>query len=313
MKPHVMLIVLAFAMDACIGDPVYPFHPVRLMGKFIQYAASIFLHKDWSKKATGAFTAFSLIFFSAYPAYLLLSLLKGSYWGFIIEVLLIYTTISMRDLYNHSDRILHALSRGNIEEARRRVGMIVGRDTDELDEEGIARAAIESVAENLVDGVISPLFFACLGGAPLALAFKAISTLDSMIGYKNDKYRDFGMLGARLDDAANYIPARLSLLLIPLASMVTGHNAWQSFKTGLKDRRKSPSPNSGFSEACMAGALEIRLGGSASYAGKLKEKPYLGKSTRPIIATQIIDSNVIAATTSVIYILFFAFITNIIQ
>jgi len=311
MKPHIISIVLAFAMDACIGDPVYPFHPVRLMGKFIQHAASVFLHKDWDKRLTGAFTAFSLIFFSAYPAYLLLSFLKGSYWGFTIEVLLIYTTLSMRDLYDHSDRVMHALNHGNIEEARRRVGMIVGRDTAEMDEAAITRATIESVSENLVDGVISPLFFACLGGAPLALAFKAVSTLDSMIGYKNDKYRDFGMVGARLDDAANYIPARLSLLMIPLASIITGHNAWQSFKIGLKDRRKSPSPNSGFSEACMAGALEIRLGGPASYGGKLKEKPYLGKNTRPVIPAHIIDSNVIASTTSVIYILTAIFIANI--
>ncbi len=304
MNFQVLSVVFAFAIDTSIGDPVYFCHPVRLMGNFISFAESIFISRG-DKVITGAFTTLSLVFLSSYPVYLLLIFLKENFfvWWFCLEVILIYTTLSMRDLYEHSKKIVDALNKKNINSAKKNVSMIVGRDVDDMKEEDICRAAVESVAENFVDGVVSPLFFAFLGGAPLALAFKAVSTLDSMIGYKNNKYREFGMIAARLDDIANYIPARIAFLLIPLASMVLGYSGWFSLKTGIKDYKKSPSPNSGIPEACIAGALKIQLGGVISYSGVEKKKPCIGENINPIHQTHIVDTNRIVATSSVLFLL----------
>ncbi len=167
--------------------------------------------------------------------------------------------------------------------ARQRLSRIVGRDTAQLSEREIVRATVETVSENTVDGIISPLLYAALGGAPLALAFKAVSTLDSMIGYKNEKYRELGWFSARLDDVLNFIPARLCLILVPLASLVLPFGrSGAAFKTGMRDGRNSPSPNSGFPEACFAGSLGIQLGGQCSYEGLLSCKPLIGDKDREL-------------------------------
>ena len=167
----------------------------------------------------------------------------------------------------------------------------MGRDTAQLNEKDIIRAAIESLSENTVDGIISPIFYACIGGAPLAMAYKAVSTLDSMIGYRNEKYIDLGWFSARLDDAANYIPARLSVVLIALAALfLYPRRALRAFKTGIRDGHKSPSPNSGYAEACFAGALGIQLGGGSTYGGRLSHKPLLGTHEQEIQSSDILKA-----------------------
>jgi len=196
--------------------------------------------------------------------------------GFAVSTFFIFTALSTRTLGKEARSIYQSLKAGNIKEARKKLSLIVGRDTENLDKDEIVRATVETVAENSVDGIISPLFYAALGGAPLALAYKAVNTLDSMVGYKNEKYIYFGWFSAKLDDAANYIPARLSILLILLASFILRKRTSKALHTILRDGKKSPSPNAGIPEAGFAGALGIQLGGINYYQGKKVSKPILG-------------------------------------
>ena len=199
-----------------------------------------------------------------------------------VEILIIYYCISIRSLESSAMAVFKALTQTRIDDARSKVALIVGRDIEHLDEDGISRATVETVGENLVDGFISPLFYAAIGGAPLAMAYKMINTLDSMIGYKNDKYRDFGKLAARIDDVANFIPARLSILLISFAAQIIDRKGARTFQTALSEGANHTSPNAGYSEAAFAGALGIRLGGPNYYHGRLISKPFLGIPFNPI-------------------------------
>jgi adenosylcobinamide-phosphate synthase len=195
----------------------------------------------------------------------------------VIEIILIYYCISIRSLRDSAMQVYKLLNHGELGGAKKRLTFIVGRDVEKLSEEGVARAAVETVAENLVDGVISPLFFAVIGGAPLAMAYKMVNTLDSMIGYKNEKYRYFGKTAAKIDDAANFIPARLSIPVISLAVQILTGKGWRAFKTSIKEGSKHTSPNAGYPEAAFAGGLGIRLGGPSYYEGQLVPKPYMGE------------------------------------
>ena len=183
------------------------------------------------------------------------------------------------------------LKYGTLAEARHAVSWIVGRDTQNLDAEGVTKAAIETVAENSSDGVIAPLFYMAVGGVPLMFFYKAVNTMDSMIGYKNERYLYFGRFAAKLDDVVNYIPARLSGLLMVIASFLCGLDGKNAFRIFLRDRRKHDSPNSAQTEAAMAGALGVQLAGNAFYFGKLYEKPYIGDPLRPIEAEDIVRAN----------------------
>lgn len=199
----------------------------------------------------------------------------------IVNIYLIYTALATKCLAVEAGKVHEALATSDLAEARKRVGMLVGRETEHLNEGEITRAVIETTAENTVDGIVSPLFYATIGtffglGAPLAYAFKAISTLDSMVGYMNDKYVDFGRVSARTDDAANFIPARLSGLLIPFSALLCGLNMKKSFAIMKRDRRNHKSPNCAYPEAAFAGALGIRLGGTNIYFGRPVEKPTIG-------------------------------------
>ncbi len=189
----------------------------------------------------------------------------------------------------------------------------MGRDTANLNRSEISRATVETISESYVDGVLAPLLFAFIGGGPLAMAYKAVNTLDSMFGYRNERYREFGTFPARLDDVANWAPARLSALLLPVATFVTGHNGWRAFTTALRDGRKHLSPNSGFPEAAMAGALGIQLGGSSSYQGILVSKPTLGESIRRIEQNDIQQSQNIMLTASVLAVLFIGMVSYLIN
>lgn len=203
-------------------------------------------------------------------------------FGIALESWMCYQILAARSLQKESDAVYLALKNEGIESGRKAVSMIVGRDTKSLDEEGVIKAAVETVAENTSDGVIAPLFYMILGGAVWGFAYKAINTMDSMVGYQNEKYQYFGTAAAKLDDIVNYIPARLSALLMILAAYFTGMNgkcAWQIF---CRDRYHHKSPNSAQTESVMAGALEVQLAGNAWYFGKLHEKPTIGDAIRKI-------------------------------
>ncbi|MGB9499725.1 MAG: adenosylcobinamide-phosphate synthase CbiB [Dissulfuribacterales bacterium] len=268
----------AFMLDLIVGDPNFLPHPIRWMGKAISYLEAIFRRLPASLSISGALFALTLILCAWASTFVLISAIKLIHpaCSAYIEILLIFFSISIQSLEKAAMDVQGALTKNRLSDARKKVALIVGRDVEQLSETGITRATVETIAENLVDGVISPLFYAAIGGAPLAMAYKMINTLDSMIGYKNDKYRDFGKVAARIDDIANYIPARISILVISVAAKIlTGHGA-RTFQTALTEGVNHTSPNAGYSEAAFAGALGVRLGGPNYYHGHLVAKPYLG-------------------------------------
>lgn len=271
-------IIFAVVLDWLIGDPRNVAHPVRLMGALASFSEKHTLRMFASERLAGIIT----VVFTIAVVYLCVCAVLDSaygisrYLGFIVSVVIIYTGIATKDLYDHAMNVYNALEVNNLPEARRLVGMICGRDTKNMDSEAVVRATVESVAENLVDGVTCPLFFAFIGGPKAVMMYKAASTMDSMFGYKNERYIRFGWAPARLDDIVAFIPSRITGVLIPLAAMVLGMNASNSLKIFLRDRSKHPSPNAGQSESAFAGALGIRLGGPSSYQGVIHEKQYLG-------------------------------------
>jgi adenosylcobinamide-phosphate synthase len=286
-----MSLVLAFLVDLCFGDPQSRFHPVRIMGRMIE-GGEKFLRRCISyEKLAGALLALilpSLVFLFVW--FLLLWAGKIHYLlAQAINIFGIYTAISIHDLKKEAGKIFKDLCGKNLEKARKDLAGIVGRDTDHLDEKEIVRATVETVAESTVDGIIAPLFYAAIGGAPLALAYKAVNTLDSMIGHLNERYRDFGFIAAKQDMLINWIPARLSYVIIACASFLTGRMK-QAFLIGWTDGIKS-GENSSIPEATFAGALDIRLGGrNTYYGGKIVEKPFLGAFNRPLDNILILES-----------------------
>lgn len=261
----------AYLGDLALGDPQWAWHPVRLMGRCIAWADTRLPHS----RAAGLLLALGLPAAAGAIAWALLLLSGRQAW--LMHAVLIFFCLAGADMIRHARAVLEALQKGDLPQARMLVGRIVGRDTDKLDEQGVLRACIESTAESFCDGFFAPLCFAFLGGAPWALAYKAVSTLDSMVGYKNAKYADFGWASARLDDLLNYVPARLSALAIAVAGASP-----QALAVAFRDAGRQPSPNSGWPEAAFAGALGIQLGGPCSYCGEPSNKELLGEAGRPI-------------------------------
>ncbi len=301
-------ILAAFALDLLFGDPRWLPHPVKLIGRFAQ-ALEMPLRRliPWTRGA--GIAAVLIIAGSTGSASWLLIKSAGMLnriAGDAISIFLLYTAFASRDLVGHSYKVYRALRNGNLAEARRQVGLLVGRDTDCLDEAGVTRAAIESVAENLVDGVTAPLFFAALGGPVGAMIYKAINTLDSTFGYKDEKYLLFGWASARTDDAANYLPSRLTAPLMALAAAMPGFRPLQSFLICIRDGRKHPSPNAGLSEAAMAGALGIQLGGLNYYGGEAFEGARIGDPLRRMEIKDILAANRLMLATSLLCLLLFA-------
>ncbi|MBE9529145.1 MAG: cobalamin biosynthesis protein CobD, partial [Proteobacteria bacterium] len=204
-----------------------------------------------------------------------------------LSIYLVWASLSIRSLGAEARAVLTALETEGIESARRRLSRIVGRDTGALTKEEIIGAASETVAENTSDGIIAPLFYLAIGGPPLMIAYKAVNTLDSMVGYKNERYRDFGSAAARTDDIANYLPARLTAALMVILSFVLRYDFMGALKTVIRDGRKHPSPNAGIVEAAVAGALNIRFGGPATYGGVVTDKPYIGSGERRATAAEL--------------------------
>jgi len=225
--------------------------------------------------------------------------------GIVVNILLLYMTFAARDLVGHSNEVNKALEQDDLMLARSRVSRMVGRDTDSLDELGIVRAAVESVAENTVDGITAPLFFAVLGGPVGAMLYKAINTLDSTFGYKNERYFDFGWASAKIDDIANYLPSRLTAPFVALAAIVLGLRPANAIRICLRDHGKHASPNSGITESAMAGALGVQLGGPVSRHGKPAETPALGEPIVPLDRTCIPKVNRLALATMILFALAF--------
>ena len=276
--PALYVLPIAFLFDLLFGDPQNLPHPIRWMGNAIEALEPYFRKIPIAPTLSGLLFALALVAGTWSLSALLLAAANGLHpkLKVALEIALIYYCISARSLKDAAMDVSRCLEQKNIERARKKVGLIVGRDVAHYREDGIARAAVETVAENLVDGVISPLFFAALGGAPLAMAYKMINTLDSMVGYKNERYLFFGKVSARIDDILNYIPARLSIPIIALASQLLAGNGGRSFKTAVTEGSHHSSPNAGLPEAAFAGALAVKLNGPNIYDGKLVDKPYIG-------------------------------------
>jgi adenosylcobinamide-phosphate synthase len=284
-----------FALDLLIGDPerLAPIHPVVLMGRCITKLERV-LRARFPQTERGALRAgLVLALVLSIGTFVLCKLilrLAAAVWAplaFAVEVLWCWQALAVKDLRVEAMRVYTALTEGTLPEARAAVSRIVGRETARLDRDGVTRAAVETVAENFSDGVVSPLLYMLLGGAPLALCYKAINTMDSMVGYKNEEYRFFGRAAARLDDAANYLPARLAALLLIGAARLCGEDAAEAYRIWRRDRRRHASPNSAHCEAAMAGALGLRISGPAVYFGELHDKPWIGDERRPIEAEDI--------------------------
>ena len=279
-----------FLIDLVFGDPEGIPHPVVLMGKLIAFLESL-LRKIFSQTSKGEFCAgiveVTLVCAVSFGLPFLLLLLVGRAGPgamFAFHALACGHLLAAKSLRKESMRVHDRLINGTLAEARKAVSRIVGRDTQDLDEAGVVRAAVETVAENTSDGILAPMFYMALGGAPLMFLYKAINTMDSMLGYKNERYLYFGRAAAKLDDAANFIPSRISGILMVLSAFFpgggfNGRNAWRIF---LRDRQKHASPNSAQTESAMAGALEVQLAGDASYFGKRCKKPTIGDAAREI-------------------------------
>jgi adenosylcobinamide-phosphate synthase len=275
----------ALLLDRVIGDPLFPTHPVILMGRYIAW-----FDRRWNRPERPGnrwvgmgLVASGLVIFGVLPALTLWSVGRASrlaLWG--LSIWLISTTIAWKGLVEAGRRVRRALADTGLSSARTAVAQIVGRDTETLSEEGVIRAAVETLAENLVDAIVAPVLFACVGGAPLALAYRWVNTLDAMVGHRTPRYRTFGWASARLDDLLNWVPARLTVILMLPVLAVTGLDPRRAWRTVRRDGRKHPSPNSGLPEATMAGGLRVQLGGVNYYHGVPDPRPPLGDPVTPL-------------------------------
>jgi adenosylcobinamide-phosphate synthase len=284
-----LALLVAAILDLLVGDPRWLPHPVRWMGWAIQRGETRFRCLPLPLAVSGGLMATGLILGTGFIALGIVSLAAWIHpWvGGAAELILLFYCLSARSLADAAMEVWRALVRGDLAGARRAVAMVVGRETDALDEAGVTRAAVETVAENLVDGFLAPLFWAALGGAPLALVYKMTNTLDSMIGYRNERYRSFGKVAARMDDVANWLPARLSPPLIGLAAALLNQNGRRAWRLARREGHRHSSPNAGRPEAAFAGALNVRLGGGSHYHGQWVSKPTIGREQRNATAADI--------------------------
>ena len=270
---------IAYVLDLIFGDPQNVIHPVQVIGKIISTGEKILLRKKY-KFLAGAVLNIFTVSITYTLMYLISKSVKISVFFMIIEIYLMYTIFSINSLAREGNRVYRILKEGDIEKARKDLSYLVSRDTEMMDEKMIIRSTMETISENTVDGIVAPMFYMFLGGMPLAMAYKAINTLDSMVVYKNEKYMEFGKFSAKVDDVANFIPARITGILIVLASMILGYDYKNSLKIFLRDRKNHSSPNSAHSEASVAGALGVQFGGKVSYFGKEIDKPTIGDKTK---------------------------------
>ncbi len=286
-------VLTAVVLDLLLGDPRWFPHPVKIMGRFALVLEPVSRRMFPAARAAGIAAALMVTGCSGLAAWALVKLAGTLHpWAAdAMSIFFIYTCIAARDLARHSAEVYRALEAGSLDAARQRVSWIVGRDTQQMEEDDVVRAAVESVAENTSDGVIAPLFYAFLFGPVGAIVYKAINTLDSTFGYKNERYLEFGWCAAKIDDLANWAPSRITALLIAAAALLTGMRPRRAVIITRRDGRLHASPNSGLSEAAMAGALGVQLGGPVWRKGKLDPMPFMGDPVNPIERALIPKAN----------------------
>ena len=302
-------LITAYVLDLILGDPYSFPHPVRTIGRLIRWCEKQTRRVAKTSKAlkvAGFVLWIVTVGITVAMVYLVLELAKV-HWllYFIVNSILLYTTLATKCLGDEANKIKKVLETDTIEKARVQLSYIVGRDTSRLNEKEIIRATVETVAENTVDGIIAPLFYAFIGGAPLAFAYKAINTLDSTVGYKNEKYKDLGFASAKIDDIANYVPARLTAVLMALASIFLRLDAKNCLKIAIRDRKNHKSPNCAYPEGAAAGALGVQLGGTNIYFGEAVVKPTIGDAIRELEIADITRGNQLMYMTSLIGLLIF--------
>lgn len=307
------IIFFAFLLDLVLGDPRRFPHPVIFIGRLISFLENLFrklVKGNAAELAAGVGMAVIVPTVAFFVVYRLIQFANGlnARLGWFLAVFLGYTTIAVRSLYTESQEVAKCLSAGDIQGARKGLSYLVGRDTRDLDDKGIIRALVETVAENASDGVITPLFYLAVGGPPLAMAYKAVNTLDSMVGYKNERYLYFGRASARLDDIVNYLPARLTALLMVSAAFVMGRDWKSAWRIIVRDGGNHPSPNSGFPEAAVAGALGVRLGGLSYYGGVPSNKPSIGDEKRGFVLEDVKNAGLLMFAASIIMVSISVFI-----
>ena len=288
---HLIALTIGFALDLIVGDPRSLPHPVRLIGRLIAALERALYPRPGKRsprreRVAGAILCATVVLVSGGVA---LAVTVGAYrlnpaFGVLVEAVLTCYLLAARDLRDESMKVYDALRLGTLDKALAALSMIVGRDVESLDEAGATRAAVETVAENASDGVIAPLLYALVGGPALGYVYKAVNTLDSMVGYHNERYENFGKASARLDDVLNWIPSRIAAAAMILAAFIAGrdYSGWGAIRIFLRDRRNHKSPNSAQTESVCAGALGVRLGGDAYYFGRLVAKPTIGDALREI-------------------------------
>lgn len=307
-------IVAGFILDLLFGDPRWLPHPICLIGNLIGFLEKrlrrIFSFSNIAL-LFGGFVMVVIVLSLSYliPYFILQEAEKISIWlAFALETLMFYQIFATKCLKDESMKVYEALKNSDINDARLKLSWIVGRDTKNLTEDEITKGAVETVAENTADGIIAPMFYMFIGGAPLAFLYKGINTMDSMVGYKNDKYLYFGRCAAKLDDLANLIPARITGIAMILAAYLLSLDAKQAWKTFCRDRYNHLSPNSAMTESVAAGALNIQLGGGHFYFGKWVHKDTIGDDIRPVQPDDIITVNNLLYMTAVISILVFSLV-----
>ena len=294
-------VILGFLLDCAVGDPYNIPHPIKLIGRLIGTLEKLVRKRMKNLRLGGVILGMTVILLStAVPLALLLVCYHFSLIvGIVAETVLCCYMLAARCLCRESMKVCRAAESGDTEAARKAVSMIVGRDTAVLDRDGIMRAAVETVAENTSDGVTAPLFYMGLGGAVGAFFYKSVNTMDSMIGYKDEKFADIGRFAAKLDDVLNYIPSRLTAFFMVIAAPISGLDGRNAFRIWRRDRRNHASPNSAQTESACAGALHLRFAGDAWYFGKLHKKPYIGDDDRPVEPADIRRANKLMYVTSV--------------
>ena len=281
----------AFLMDLIIGDPVYKLHPVRLIGKLIDYLYKLLKDITINKRFLGTILAMSVLL-NSLLFYMLISYILGPF-RLLFDIFLCYSLMAFKDLFDHIQPVIIALDKGDMEGAKKYLSRVVARDTKRLDRDGIIRASLETLAEGFVDGFLSPTFWFFVGalfGLPIVfmLLCKIINTLDSMLGYKSPEFMDIGFASAKLDDAINFFPARISLFILTVGAILSGFNVKRALYIAIKDRLNHSSPNSAHPEAFVAGALGIRLGGPTHYLYGVVEKPWIGDNEKDPDSSDVI-------------------------
>lgn len=314
---NLISIGIAIVVDFIIGDPYGFPHPVIYMGKFISTLEKYFRKKaqnDKELKKYGGFIFLILILTTYIITLVIVSIFSFNKILYIlVNSFLLYTTVAAKCLKVESEKVYKALENDDINKAKLMLSYIVGRDTSTLEEREIVRAAVETVAENASDGVIAPLFYGIIGGAPLAMMYKAINTMDSMLGYLTEKYKYIGYFPAKLDDIANIIPARITGVAMCISSPIVGGNIIRAFRIMIRDRKNHKSPNCAYPEGAAAGAMDIRLGGTNIYFGEVIEKPTIGDNIKPINRIHIKECNKLMIVSEILFFIFSIFALGVIN